>query len=607
MNKKNGFLELKSILKTIKLINKFSKSLLPFTIIKAILNSFVLYAGMFFGAVIIDKLILYTINKSITFEEILKYIIILTAIVIIIPIISWAIDKYLIIKIREVTAILDREFVTKEMTLDYQVFEKSETLDMIQEISQGINSNGNIGNFCNVVSYVISGLSNIIYSVSILIGFFIASGINGLLILPIMAFILILNKKISDICNKISYETFKDNIKGNREFSYYFKFLHSKELGKDIRIYQMQDMIEKTMESRTEKLWNNFITSTKKSLIYEKLGDGIRIVFMIVVYSYIGYSAINGKISIGQVTLYIAALTQLMESLNKFLQNYSFLKIQNKYLRNYYLFLDTKNEKYDGTLPIEKRLDNEYELEFKNVSFHYPNSEELILKNINTKIKVGKKLAIVGQNGAGKSTFIKLLCRLYDPTEGEILLNGIDIKKYDYDEYMKIFSVVFQDFNLFGYTIAENIAVDTSFDEKKIMKCLDEVGMRERVEKMKNGINSYLYKSIEEGIEISGGEAQKIAIARALYKDSPIVIMDEPTAALDPKSELEIYENFNKMVEEKTAIYISHRMSSCKFCNNIIVFEDGNIIQKGSHKDLLLDAKGLYYKLWNAQAQYYTF
>jgi len=596
----------KDILRILKLVNKNNKLVLPLIVIKSLLNAAVMYLGMFFGSVIIDKLISYAKDKSVTFDDILNDIIILTMIIVIIPIITWALDKYLIIKLREVAGIIDRELVHKQMVLDYQVFEKSDTLNMLQEISQGTNSNGNISNFCNVISFATTSFANIIYSIVILSTFFILSGVETILLIPLIIIVLYLNKKISDKINNISYDFFKENVKGNREFSYYFKFLHSKELGKDVRIYNMQDMIDKTMEIRSDKLWVFFISSTKKALIYEKIADVIRIIFLVSIYSFIGYSAINGVISIGQVTLYIAALTQFMESLNTLMQNYSFLKIQSKYLKNYHMFLEIENEKYDGTLPIEKRLDNEYELEFKNVSFHYPNSDELILKNVNTKIKVGKKLAIVGQNGAGKSTFIKLLCRLYDPTEGEILLNGIDIRKYDYDEYMKIFSVVFQDFNLFGYTIAENIAVDTEFDEEKVLNCLEEVGMRERVEKMDNGINSYLYKSVEEGIEISGGEAQKIAIARALYKDSPIVIMDEPTAALDPLSELEIYENFNKMVEDKTAIYISHRMSSCKFCNNIIVFEDGNIVQKGTHKELLEDAKGLYHKLWDAQAQYYT-
>ena len=243
-------------------------------------------------------------------------------------------------------------------------------------------------------------------------------------------------------------------------------------------------------------------------------------------------------------------------------------------------------------------------MEFRNVSFHYPNNDELVLKNITTKIRVGRKLAIVGKNGSGKSTFIKLLCRLYDPTEGEILLNGIDIKKYDYDEYRQIFSVVFQDFQLFSFPVAQNVAAGLEYDEEKVWRALAQAGMAERVKNMEKGLDTVIYKQEDEGVEISGGEAQKLAIARALYKDAPVVILDEPTAALDPVSELEVYERFDEMVEEKTAIYISHRMSSCRFCENIVVFEDGNIAQIGNH-DTLVSQNGLYRELWNAQAQYY--
>ena len=275
-----------------------------------------------------------------------------------------------------------------------------------------------------------------------------------------------------------------------------------------------------------------------------------------------------------------------------------------KYLINYANYLELPNEKYDGTLPIEKRLDNDYELEFKNVSFHYPNNQEMVLKNITAKIHVGHKMAIVGTNGSGKSTFIKLLCRLYDPTEGEILLNGIDIRKYDYDEYRQIFGVVFQDFQLFAFSVAQNVAAGTEYDVERVWKALGQAGLRERAQKMEKGIETVIYKQEDEGVEISGGEAQKLAIARALYKDAPVVILDEPTAALDPVSELEIYERFDEMVKEKTAIYISHRMSSCRFCENILVFEDGNIAQMGSHADLV-ERDGLYARLWRAQAQYY--
>lgn len=213
----------------------------------------------------------------------------------------------------------------------------------------------------------------------------------------------------------------------------------------------------------------------------------------------------------------------------------------------------------------------------------------------------------MGENGSGKSTFIKLLCRLYDPQEGQILLNGIDICKYRYDDYTKIFSVVFQDFQLLSQPLGANVAGCKEYDPVRVKKALTDAGFGERLASMPQGLDTYLFRDIEkDGVDVSGGEAQKIAIARALYKDAPFIILDEPTAALDPIAEAEIYAKFNEISGDRTAIYISHRLSSCKFCDEIVVFENGAVIQQGTHEQLLADADGKYCKLWSAQAQYYT-
>lgn len=269
--------------------------------------------------------------------------------------------------------------------------------------------------------------------------------------------------------------------------------------------------------------------------------------------------------------------------------------------------LELADEMYKGSLPLEKRSDGEYQIEFRNVSFRYPGSKEYALKNFFMKLKVGERLAIVGKNGSGKTTMIKLLCRLYDPDEGEILLNGVNIKKYRHEEYAALFSVVFQDYTLFSLEIGENVAVSQKPDADRVRKCLQDSGFKERFDSLPKGMKTYLYKDYEdEGVEISGGEAQKLAMARALYKNAPFVLLDEPTAALDPVAESEIYTNFDKIVGNKTAVYISHRLSSCKFCDRIAVFKEGMLVQYGSHEELLLDADGEYAVMWNKQAMYYV-
>lgn len=255
----------------------------------------------------------------------------------------------------------------------------------------------------------------------------------------------------------------------------------------------------------------------------------------------------------------------------------------------------------------DKTIDfsNSFDIEFKNVSFKYPGSDYYALKNINLKIDNGTKLAIVGRNGSGKTTLVKLMCRFYDVTKGEILINGVNIKDYTQESIMQLYSVVFQDFKMFSLPLYQNLSGNDSINIKKLSECLEQANIKARVEKLPNKEHTYLYKDIDEnGVEISGGEAQKLALARALYKDAPIVVLDEPTAALDPLAENDMYSRFNSFVKGRTAIYISHRLSSCVFCDKIAVFQNSQLVEYGTHKSLL-DKQGEYFELWNSQAKYY--
>ena len=340
---------------------------------------------------------------------------------------------------------------------------------------------------------------------------------------------------------------------------------------------------------------------------YSAASGAVSVIFTGVAYGFVCLKAWAGAFGLGAVTQYVASITQVSEGVSKLITYLGDMRNNASFLELEFRFLDIPDRMYQGSLTVEKRRDRKYEVEFRDVSFKYPGSENYALSHVNMKFEVGKRLAVVGMNGSGKTTFIKLLCRLYDPTEGQILLNGIDIRKYNYGEYMNIFSVVFQDFQLFALPLGQNVAGQVDYDPARAEDCLQKAGFGDRLEKMPKGLETYLYKDYDkEGVDISGGEAQKIAIARALYKDAPFIILDEPTAALDPIAEAEIYEKFDEIVEDKTAIYISHRLSSCKFCDRIAVFHEGSVIQQGTHTQLLSDEAGQYYALWNAQAQYYS-
>lgn len=377
----------------------------------------------------------------------------------------------------------------------------------------------------------------------------------------------------------------------------------------DVRMYNQQKIIRYYLDQdNTFAPGGVFAQYTKGPIgLWHALGTCMSAVMIGLVYVFVCLKAWAGAFGIGSITQYVGAVTALAKNLASLVESVGLLNSNVPFLKDYYEFLDIPNKMYQGSLTTEKRADRQYDVEFRDVSFKYPDTDIWALRHVNMKFKVGSRLAVVGENGSGKSTFIKLLCRLYDPTEGEILLNGIDIRKYKYEDYINIFSVVFQDFKLISQPLGCNVAGSINYDRERATKALTDAGFGERLESLPKGLDTMLYRNIDkDGIEISGGEAQKIAIARALYKDAPFIVLDEPTAALDPIAEAEIYAKFNAISGDRTAIYISHRLSSCKFCDEIAVFDHGAVIQKGRHEELLANQDGKYAQLWNAQAQYYV-
>lgn len=378
-------------------------------------------------------------------------------------------------------------------------------------------------------------------------------------------------------------------------------------LDTDNRIYRQQEIITKLYDKLSKdhrRMFSKFNTKFFYLEIPVTLFSGLTELcsyLIVCLYCALGIFPVGGLIKyVGYLWRITGAVGSLFWVIGDFRSN-------ERFLETYLQYFDVRNDMYQGSLAVEKRSDKKFEISFRNVSFRYAGSDAFALKDVSLNLKIGERLAVVGMNGSGKTTFIKLLCRLYDPTEGEIIMNDFNIRKYDYRQYLDLFSVVFQDYNLLAMSLGSNVACGSDWDTAKAEQLLEEVGFRERYERMPKGLETPMYKDFDtDGVELSGGEAQKVALARALYRNTPFIILDEPTAALDPIAEAEIYAKFDEIVGNKTAIYISHRLSSCRFCDKIAVFHEGRIVQTGTHEELLADEKGKYYELWNAQAQYYA-
>lgn len=428
-----------------------------------------------------------------------------------------------------------------------------------------------------------------------------------LFIVTIVAAIAVMAGVILIVASKINKSYLEANEKYaelDRIFYSFIDILGDYKTGKEIRLYKEQNLIDNITTQKI--LTDGEITLRKISMRTAKSSSFIAILGALVgfgVYLFIGVKGLFGLFGIGSLVLYCGSFMQIISGIMMFANTLGKLKEILSLARDYFKILEAESTMIYGNRELD--LTNGFEIEFNNVSFKYPKSDIYALKQINLKISNGEKLAVVGRNGSGKTTFIKLLCRLYDVDEGEILINGINIKEYTRDSLNKLYSIVFQNYKILSLTVADNISANDECDKDMLNSALDKANIKDRIEAMPQKEKTYLYKDLDKsGVEISGGEAQKLALARALYKDSPIVILDEPTAALDPIAENEIYSRFNSFVENKTAIYISHRLSSCAFCDRIAVFDNAELVETGTHNELI-SANGRYAELWNAQASYY--
>lgn len=489
------------------------------------------------------------------------------------------------------------ELAKKAMDLSYENIENPHTLDLKEKANAAIRM-GSIHNLLWCLREIITSLSTMLATALIIINFspYLVAFSIGISLLIIVTSI-----KESAFTRKFDLEI----VDVNRRFSYYFSLMGGPHYQKEIRVYELGDLINAKVENYLDKMLNQF----NKRYAYEANMGAIKIfletILRVISYTYVAMRALSAsygpQITFGEFSLIISANENFMKAFQAmFTETGDFILS----LANLLPLYDFINLESDDKRKLKKAGDFE-SLEFRNVSFSYPGSDRLILDDISFKIKRGEKISIVGVNNAGKSTIVKLIARFFDIKEGEILYNGENIKEIDKKSLYEKISAVLQDFSIMPFTIKENILANKDYDKEKIDKILKEISLGEKVADLAYGLDTYMNKDIyENATDLSLGQKQKLAIARCLYQNPDLIILDEPTASLDPLAEAKIYEQFNQMTSGKTAIFISHRMSSIRFTDKVLVLDEGKIKAFDSHENLM-KTDNIYSRLYKSQAKYY--
>lgn len=602
--------QLNHIFKTLAMLWELDKTLFILSVCQAVLSSSIPYIEIYLSAFVLDHL-----ADGLSIKPFLKTVLLVLGAILLLRIVIAYLQKILDIHRELCGKKFDMLMGIRTLTMDYELLESPHTNEIRNQIRNDNNWGAGFYSILWQFPSMISSIINLIFAVAILIPLFTDSSLfRDFSALPILLFFITIIILYTHFSAKKRAEMHTLLNRSSAEYGYRGYYLWNRQEyknGMDIRIFQGQKVIEKYCmdENENDKYWIRRATANR---CQNGLANGISTgLLQTTAYLFVAFRAVSGALSVGSVVKYATVIYRFAAAMSSVFHNFSEFALSAERQQSTLEYINIPDVLPKENIPVEKRAfceqgDNEYEFELRNVSFQYPGSDHWALRNVSLQFHIGERLAIVGMNGSGKTTLIKLLCRLYDPTEGSILLNGIDIRKYNYCEYLSLFSVVFQDFKLFAFSLGENVAASAEYDRERVAECLKKAGFGERFSTLPDKEETFLYKGFDEhGIEISGGEAQKIALARALYKDAPFVILDEPTAALDPLAEYDIYKRFNDLVENKTAVYISHRLSSCRFCDDIAVFHEGRLIQRGNHDTLIADKNNKYYELWNAQARYY--
>lgn len=492
---------------------------------------------------------------------------------------------------------IDKMVNDKIMKVDYFRLESPEFKDLVSRAKKGMNEYS-------------SGIYSIIYNLQSVVSTIVTiSGVIGIiifskqyLVMLVSALAIVLNYIVETKSKKIEKDFNDSFVRFWRKLNYYNRNIFSFQSQKELRMYNCKKMIDDTCEKENSEAFKLYRINARKN---QKLWsfEGFVYIFLtrFSAILLLTYSCYKGNITLAVFSMLFSSLEtfdgqvfQLISTLKQYFQ-------ECEYQNDFIDLMEYKSVFKNGKLPLDELTS----IEFKNVSFKYPGCKNYVLENVSFKIDNKEKISLVGLNGSGKTTLIKLLCRFFKVDEGEILINGINIEEYDYENYMAKLAIVFQDFYIISFSVKSNVA-NIDNNPEKLYDCLKRAGAYDYIMSLDKKEYTYVNKWFDKtGIEFSGGERQKLAIARCLYKDGDFVVLDEPTSALDPMAEAEIYYHFNDIVGKKLTLFISHRLSSCIFSDRILVLDGARIVETGTHKELMKKEKSLYKKMFEEQAKYY--
>lgn len=579
------------VLFIIKYIWKTEKRYILFGIPEIILKAFDPFIMVIFPKLIIDKLL--EENRTELFPEVLRIALVMVALSIIVKLSLVVLNTCITNAFNSFDRKHHLNVGKKIMSMDFEYIENPKILDLFYRTRQT--------HYCEEMY---TSISSIISDSITCIGLIAILSHLQFAVIIVLLLIVLINVKCNQKVQQYNYQWHKEAAPYDRVNNYLLQLMHGFEFGKDVRVYNMEPYLEQKYHKFNNKYLKALYNITIKFLKLNLITSFVNLLQQGGIYIYLAYKVVFDKLSIGSFTMLLTSVQNLTNCLINISGNIVTLNKSSNYIKefSYVMSLESKNKNGNKKLDVAKK----YAIEFEDVSFMYPNTDFYVLKDINVKIDGNEKVAVVGTNGSGKTTFVKLLLRLYQPTKGTIKLNGVNINDIDYDSYMSIFSSVFQDFRIYAYSILENIALQEDCDREKLQDIINMVKIDEKVKSLPKGVDTPMFKfQDEEGIELSGGEQQKLVIARALYKDTPVLVLDEPTAALDPLMEYEIYQCILRSILEKTVIFVSHRLSISKFCNKVLVFKDGAVIQEGTHSELMKDKENLYFEMYSKQAEFY--